>query len=143
MSFAQDIVNKISPTKNVRKPKKKRIYYTGHHPFRNTEKLSNGMFLARIRNKGKCVNLCTFTDRTRAGLSSRLYRLWMNRGYDDVPNGSGHGTSYTECVNTKVKDSTLSNIMDVYGPETDIYHIARELREMRVLIYGKAKAFNI
>lgn len=146
MSFANDILKKVQPVVKSSSSvvvKKKKVYYTGNHPFRNTEALQNGLFAARLKNKNHSVYLGVFTNRKRAGIASRLYRLWMERGYDNIPTGSGFGLNHSLPGVSKVEDSVLLDVMETYGPTSYIYDIAKELREMRFLIYGSARAMKI
>lgn len=136
MSFSQEILKKVAPVQQFEKSREKRTYHTGDHPFRNTEKLPNGLFTARLRHNGKCVRLGDFSDRKRAGLASKLYRLWMDRGYDNIPNGSGHGfcASYH---NTPIEQNRLESIISTYSSNTVVYQMAKELIDLRKIVYGK------
>lgn len=50
-----------------------------------------GLFAARPRFDGRELCLGEFAKPERAGIASRLYLLWYERGYRDIPTGKACG----------------------------------------------------
>lgn len=51
----------------------------------------NGLFAARPRIDGRELCLGEFAKPERAGLAARLYLLWHERGFSDIPTGKACG----------------------------------------------------
>lgn len=51
----------------------------------------NGLFAARPRFDGRELCLGEFASPQRAGIASRLYLLWHERGFTDIPTGKACG----------------------------------------------------
>lgn len=51
----------------------------------------NGLFAARPRIEGRELCLGEFAKPERAGIASRLYLLWHQRGFKEIPTGKACG----------------------------------------------------